>query len=1112
MPNSPKIISWPLSQLTNLSQTGHTEVAWYSTTQARLTPTLVIMPNAGSMHKVAKEIEKITQDNLPLKIFPSWDRLPYTNESPHNYTIQERLHLLYQLIHTQAPPIIITHLYALLTPLPPQDFVTHHSLVIQKNQSLNPTKFCNNLANNGFKRTDITTEPGQFTYKGGIIDIFPMSGQKSYRLEFIDETLENIYLINPENNATIREISNLNILPAKEYILDKPTQNQFRKHWRAQFPDLATDNYNLYTQVSTGKHPQGLENYLPFLHESTVNILDYLPNTTHIVSLDIEKSYTQLNESIQKNYHNYQKNHMRPPIPPTQLFYGIAPCFTTITPDPPTKPKSIPNNLYPDHFDEITQLATTKPCIIASSNPKISKWMQQDQRATVIKSIPTIIDTAEFRPGVYLFNQNLTQGFLNDRIIIITDHEIFPEKLEEATQTSTNNNQLKSLSFSDLVIGDYLVHRDNGIGMFKGFKNIETAPGIRNDFIVLTYAENNTLYVPIEQIHLLSRYFSEEEVQLNHLGRRKWQQATAKAHKIAHDFAANLLKSCAKRQASQSTPLIISSEIEKFGDEFPHQPTHDQITSWTAIYEDLITEKPMDRLLCGDVGFGKTEVAMRASFVVATNQCQTAILAPTTLLAHQHLRNFQERFNNWPFVCACLTNDSSTAEQRDILNNLATGAIDIIIGTHSLLNPKVKFKNLSLVIIDEEHKFGVKHKQVLLTTHPNVNLLSMTATPIPRTLEMGLTKLKDISFIAEPPPGRLKIKTFCQQLTPELISHAVNNEVFRGGGIYYLHNDVATMAKCQDRLQRLFPNLRIGYAHGQLASEQLNKITHKFYDQQLDILICTTIIESGLDIPHANTIIIERTDLLGLAQVYQLRGRVGRRHIQAYAYLCHPDPELLNLKTKRRLAAISKLSELGSGFNLAMQDLELRGCGEILGLKQSGSISQLGSGLFIEMVNEAVSKLTNSAPSLPVCQLDLQIETLIPASYMPNVSERMVIYSKLANLTNHNDLNKIITNLEENYGPPPKATINLISIHKLSVQATILGIATISQRGKNITFTINKSNKINGHKLFTNLAEFGQVRLINPFKFQINLSLPPPEESQKIINQIETIIETLNKN
>ena len=1045
-------------------------------------PLLLMAPTSHDGLRLEQELKFFTatlDPNLPIAYFPDWELLPYDHFSPHQEIISNRLRLLSQLPFWQRGILIVT-VGTLLQRFPTTEFIAGNTLAVKLGDHFDPQEYRQQLQQQGYRSVMQVMSHGEFASRGEIFDIFPMGCDYPLRIDLFDNDIESINYFDPDSQRSFSSVEKVDFLPAREFPTNEQGIAQFRQSWRTLFPGNPS-HCPTYQTMSEGRCPSGIEAYLPLFFKETHSLLDFLPPASKIFRLPgVVDAAEQFFQEVKSRYQQTNIDHTRPLLPPNAVYFTAEELFN--------KAKQF-SKLPPLNTQGISEIPNV------TVNHKLKNplhaccdFLQENQNGQVLLSaesagrreillelfhkqglFPEILeDWQQFATGKYplaIIHSPLLKGFCCDNKIIITETELFGEPILKQRRTRTKTTDIDNLikSLGELAIGDPVVHLEHGVGRYQGLESIINGDH-EQEFLTLEYANHSKLYVPIENLDLISRYSGGEHAPLHLLGSKQWQKAKEAVARQVNDVAAELLTLCAKRAAKPGSAYHIDKpQYDLFCDGFGFEETPDQAQAIAKVLEDLQQETPMDRLICGDVGFGKTEVAMRAAFVVMQAGKQVAMLVPTTLLAEQHLQNFLDRFADWPMEIEAISRFKTAKQQQLILEKLAAGKIDMIIGTHKLLQASINFSELGLLIIDEEHRFGVKQKEQLKKIRAEVDLLTLTATPIPRTLNMAMSGVRDLSIIATPPEKRLSIKTFVIEQNKGLIREAILREINRGGQVYFLNNQVETIARVARELEELVPEAKIRIAHGQLRERELEQVMADFYHCRFNVLVCTAIIETGIDIPSANTILINRADRFGLAQLHQLRGRVGRSHHQAYAYLLVADKKALTKDSEKRLEAISQLEELGVGFSLAAHDLEIRGAGELLGEEQSGTIHDIGLNLYTEMLNKTIAMLKKGEqPELDLSpqqsgELNLHVTALIPDPYLGDIHCRLNFYKRIACSTDKIQLDELQSEMIDRFGPLPEPAKNLFRLTLLRQQAKRIGIRSVDadHRGGKIQFTAN---------------------------------------------------------
>ena len=1040
---------------------------------------LVITATTTEAYNLTAELPFFLRDSREILLLPDWETLPYDNFSPHEDIVSDRLKALSRL-PTLKSGIIITSVTTLMHRLPPRYFVDAGVLSLTSGDALDAPTLIRNLTRNGYRSVDTVYQHGEFATRGSLLDVFPMGCDEPLRIDLFDGEIESLRSFDPETQRTSHRLERIDLLPAREFPLTSDAIERFKIDWYRSF-DGDPEKCSVFNEISQGRAPQGAEYYLPLFFDECHTLFDYLPHLTPMVLIgDNVHSADRFWKEVNRRFEEYGVDPRRPLvvprrgfIPPEELFQAIGKhcalefrdnedasvhvALASYTPEPFASTDDFRNvsgvgklavllKSHPSPVLLTVESAGRREIMLESlAKENLSAVVVDTWSDFLVNNAPLAIAVADIsRP---LFSQK-------ERPVLISEDQLFGERVAQKRRrknTQETDAQAIVKDLTELRPGLPVVHLEHGVGRYKGLETL-VVEDHEAEFLLLEYANNDKLYVPVGSLHLISRYAGgdEDSAPLHRLGTEQWTKARKKASERASDVAAQLLEVYAKREARKGFSHTLDEVAwAEFCSGFAFEETPDQAAAIDAVRQDMCAEKVMDRLVCGDVGFGKTEVAMRAAFIAAQNQKQVAVLVPTTLLAQQHFNNFNDRFAGWPVTVEVVSRFKTAKDIVAVSQRLKAGEIDILVGTHRLLQTDFGFKDLGLLIIDEEHRFGVKQKEAIKALRAEVDILTMTATPIPRTLNMALGGLRDLSIIATPPAKRLSIKTFIREHNVGLIKEAILRETLRGGQVYYLHNEVKTIGETTRKLSELMPDLSFGIAHGQLREQELERIMSDFYHQRQNVLVCSTIIETGIDVPNANTVIIDRADKFGLAQLHQLRGRVGRSHHQAYAYLLTPPRSALTRDAEKRLEAIESAGELGAGFMLASNDLEIRGAGELLGDEQSGQIEQVGFSLYLEMLNRAVESLRKGeipdidAPLDTGTDIKMHLPALIPDDYLPNISARLVLYKRIAQAATLDVLNDIQIEMIDRFGLLPNATKQLFIQAEIRLRAQALGISEI---------------------------------------------------------------------
>jgi len=1106
-------------------------------------PLVIIVEDVTHADILTREIEFYKDEKQTIFHLPDWETLPYDIFSPHQDIIAERLTTLYALQNIRGGDILIIPLNTLAQRLAPRSYIQGNVLSLKVKQKLVIEDFRRQLEASGYSNVSEVMEHGEFAIRGSIIDLFPASATMPYRIDLFDDEIESIRCFDPQSQRSDNKVESVELLPAREFPSDEAGIKKFRERYREM---LAGDPLNsiIYKSVSDGIMPSGIEYYLPVFYndDELATLFDYLPKSSlYIAPLELNQQLEVFEAEVNARYEQRRHDIERPILSPEYLYQTTGEINRALEQNSviyTSKNKNIDeqfNAKVKTPPDLILQTKREQPAqalnnFISTHKGRILFVAETSGRREVLIELlrayqiyPKLCDSwHEFiacDDTICITVSEISHGLVlqDSDIAVITESQIYGQRAIQKRRRKKRSSDSEAIvqNLTDLTIGAPVVHIDHGVGRYLGLTKL-SGDGYDAEFLLLEYAGNDKLYVPVASLDLISRYTgaSAENAPVHKLGSDQWSKARKKAAKQARDVAAELLDIHARRAAVQGRSYHIDdNEYASFCNSFPFEETPDQETAIQAVLDDLRSPQPMDRVVCGDVGFGKTEVAMRATFVVANTGKQVAILVPTTLLAQQHFQNFTDRFADWPVKVACLSRFNTPKKQKEILENLANGKVDIVVGTHKLLQKTVKYKDLGLIIVDEEHRFGVRHKEHVKSLRAEIDILTLTATPIPRTLNMSLAGIRDLSIISTPPLQRHSINTFVTQWNDALIQEACQRELKRGGQIYVLHNEVKTIEKITHDIQQLIPEARVEFAHGQMPEKQLEQVMLDFYHQRFSILVATTIIESGIDVPTANTIIINKADRLGLAQLHQIRGRVGRSHHRAYAYLLTPPESLMTEDAKKRLAAIESLEDLGVGFTLATHDLEIRGAGELLGENQSGQISEVGFTLYSELLERAVKALKQGKvpdPDTPLhsgIEIDLGIPALIPDDYVYDIHQRLMLYKRISSASDQATLDELRVELIDRFGLLPDYLKNLFSVTEIKLAAQDMGITSIEAVDTGIKIKFNEQPNINHVKLIELIQT--QSKLYHFDGKQTLRILEVKEEIEQRVSQIHHVINVL---
>lgn len=1112
-----------------------TALAWYLAQAARAhdAPLLVIARDNHGANQLEADLQTLLGGDpaVPVVAFPDWETLPYDRFSPHPDIISQRLAALHRLPALKRG-LVIVPVQTLLQQLAPRSYVIGGSFDLKVGQRLDLDAERRRLESAGYRNVPQVMDPGDFAVRGGLLDVFPMGADEPLRIELLDEDIDSIRAFDPESQRSLDKVDAVHMLPGREVPMDEASIARVLATLRERF-DVDTRRSSLYQDLKSGLAPAGVEYYLPLFFERTATLFDYLPDgSLPVVCTGAYEASVAFWAQTADRYEQRRHDVERPLLPPSALYLSPELLRERLNDAPRIEVWSADHARIADAhalgdqpLPPLPVAARDAPAgealksflghypgrvLIAADSPGRREALLEVLQAAELKP-PVVADLPGFLADDARFAiavAPLEDGFALDdpRIAVLTERQLFPERAGSTRRTRRAGREPEAIirDLGELTEGAPIVHEDHGVGRYRGLIAMDVG-GMPGEFLEIEYAKGDRLYVPVAQLHLISRYSgaSPETAPLHSLGGEQWSKAKRKAAEKVRDVAAELLEIQARRQARAGLALQVDRAMyEPFAAGFPFEETPDQLAAIDATLRDLASSQPMDRVVCGDVGFGKTEVAVRAAFAAASAGKQVAVLVPTTLLAEQHYRNFRDRFADYPLKVEVLSRFKTSKEIKAELEKVAAGTIDVIVGTHRLLQPDVKFKDLGMVIVDEEQRFGVRQKEALKALRANVHLLTLTATPIPRTLNMAMAGLRDLSIIATPPPNRLAVQTFITQWDNALLREAFQRELARGGQLYFLHNDVESIGRMQRELSELVLEARIGIAHGQMPERELEKVMLDFQKQRFNVLLSTTIIESGIDIPNANTIIINRADRFGLAQLHQLRGRVGRSHHRAYAYLITPDRRAITPDAEKRLEAIASMDELGAGFTLATHDLEIRGAGELLGEDQSGQMAEVGFSLYTELLERAVRSIRlGKLPDLDAgeevrgAEVELHVPALIPEDYLPDVHTRLTLYKRISSARDSDALRELQVEMIDRFGLLPDAAKHLFAIAELKLKANTLGIRKLDlgENGGRIVFESKP-----------NIDPMAVIQLIQkqpnlyamegPDKLRIKHPLPLPED------------------
>ncbi len=1114
----------------------------------------IVTADAVDAQRLIEEMAFFAPD-LRCALFPDWETLPYDTFSPHQDLISERLATLWRIQqrnrNTGADVVLIPATTALYRVAPPS-FLAGYTFHFKVKQKLDEAKLKSQLTLAGYSHVTQVVSPGEYAVRGGLIDLFPMGSPVPYRVDLFDDEIDSIRTFDPDSQRSLYPVPEVRLLPGREFPMDDDARAKFRSRWR-ELLDGDPTRSRIYKDMGNGVATAGIEYYLPLFFEETATVFDYLgTNATVVLHGDLEPAFQRFWQDTKDRYRLVQTDPERPALPPETLFlsseqfYARANDYAQLALRPPAicAEAATPTEASSDYaeFEALPAMTVVRGSDDPLASLKLHARNTQQRILVLAESdgrreslldflrasqldppaFDSLLDfqTSEEKIGIATAALNTGFAWLEAGIDLVTETELFaagPTTRRRKKQEQVSDVEALIKDLSELNLGDPVVHSAHGIGRYKGLVNLDLGNKLPNgdpevqEFLHLEYADKATLYVPVSQLQLISRYtgVSADEAPLHKLGSGQWEKAKRKAAEQVRDSAAELLNIYARRALREGHPFRYSpNDYETFANAFGFEETADQKAAIHAVIQDMISPRPMDRLICGDVGFGKTEVALRAAFIAITGGKQVAFLAPTTLLAEQHYQTLVDRFSKWPVKVSEVSRFRSGKEITAAIKGIADGTVDIVVGTHKLLSESTKFKDLGLLIIDEEHRFGVRHKEQMKALRAEVDVLTLTATPIPRTLGMALEGLRDLSVIATAPQRRLAIKTFVRTEGNGVIREAVLRELKRGGQVYFLHNEVETIENRRAKLEELLPEARIAVAHGQMPERQLESVMRDFVAQRFNILLCSTIIETGIDVPSANTIVMSRADKFGLAQLHQLRGRVGRSHHQAYAYLMVPDLEGLTKQAQQRLDAIQQMEELGSGFYLAMHDLEIRGAGEVLGENQSGNMLEVGFQLYNEMLSEAVRCLKAGiepdllSPLNVTTDINLHAPALLPDDYCGDVHLRLSFYKKLATAKNIDQIDALLEEIVDRFGKLPQQAQTLIDVHRLRVIAKPFGVVKVDAAPGVITITFKKNPPVNPMRIIEMIQKNKHIKLVGNEKLRIERELLGVKDRTQMVRDV----------
>ncbi|MFO1220945.1 MAG: transcription-repair coupling factor [Burkholderiaceae bacterium] len=1100
-------------------------------------PLVVVTAEPFDAQRLADELPFFAPA-LRVALFPDWETLPYDTFSPHQDLVSERLATLWALMQRTLDVVLLPATTALARMAPPK-FLAATTFHFKQKTRLEEAALRQQLTLAGYTHVSQVVSPGEYAVRGSLIDLYPMGSSVPYRVDLFDDEIDSIRTFDPDTQRSLYPVPEVRMLPGREFPLDEAARTAFRARWRERLEGDPTRS-RIYKDIGAGLAGAGIEYYLPLFFDQTASVLDHAgADATVVLHGAVDDALERFWADTRERHRFLQHDPERPILPPEAIFQRADEFFAragqhaqlVVRAGTEATPWAAPVADVSAERGSPEPLAALQRYLDATADRVLFVGESEGRRESLIEllrdhhiAVPSVATLAEFETGderVAIIAAPLARGFTWRRdgvapIAFITEAELFaaaPGLRRKRRQEAVSDVEALIKDLSELAIGDPVVHANHGIGRYRGLVNLDLGEG-PSEFLHLVYADDATLYVPVSQLHLISRYtgVSADEAPLHKLGSGQWEKARRKAAEQVRDTAAELLDLYARRAAREGhAHRYAMHDYEAFAASFGFEETPDQRAAIHAVIQDMVSPKPMDRLVCGDVGFGKTEVALRAAFIAVMGGAQAAILAPTTLLAEQHYQTIVDRFGKWPVKVAELSRFRTAKEVSAALAGLADGSIDIAVGTHKLLSKDVRFKRLGLLVIDEEHRFGVRHKEAIKALRAEVDVLTLTATPIPRTLGMALEGLRDLSVIATAPQRRLAIKTFVRTEGNGVIREAVLRELKRGGQVYFLHNEVETIQQRRKHLEELVPEARIAVAHGQMPERELEQVMRDFVAQRFNLLLCSTIIETGIDVASANTIVISRADKFGLAQLHQLRGRVGRSHHQAYAYLMVPDTQSLTKQAQARLDAIQSMEELGSGFYLAMHDLEIRGAGEVLGEHQSGNMQEVGFQLYNDMLAEAVRALKSGqalgvpdllAPLHVTTEVNLHAPALLPDAYCGDVHVRLSLYKRLASATRAEQLDALLEEITDRFGKLPAQGRNLFDTHRLRVLARAYGVQKIDAGPKAMSIAFKPDPPIEAQRIIELVQRNRHIRLAGNDRLRIERELAEPGERAQFLRDL----------
>ena len=1111
-------------------------------------PLIVIAETPRAAETLSEEIGFFSSGAMPVHVFPDLETLPYDSFSAHPDITSARLRTLAELPRARRGVWVVA-IYNLMKRLAPRSYIEAHSLQVHVGETLNLEALRERLALAGYATVTQVAAHGEFAVRGSLLDVFPMGSESPYRIDLLDRDVDSIRFFDPDTQRSGEKLERIHLLPARETPLSPDAVREFRRRYRLRFPGDLTE-HAVYRDVSAGRAPGGLEFYLPLFFERTSHLFEYLPPSSVLIDMQEATSHAdRLWGGIVERHDQLSHDRFRPVLDPAEIYLSAAEVRAEVAAWPRIDLRSFewPPEAEGASGNPVRNFSSSSPAVVridaraeqpaaeleahlASIGGRALLAAESAGRRELLLELlrgrgirPHVFDSfAAFMAGDASLGITVSAAASGLRILsppleILTESQLFGDRArQERRRRRSERDPAKILKeLSDLRVGAPVVHETYGVGRYVGLQTMDVA-GYTGEFLVLEYADGDKLYVPVQSLHLVSRYTGApaDTAPLHKLGGDQWQKARRKAAQRIRDVAVELLDLYSRRAAREGASMqAAEADYRAFQAAFRFEETADQATAIDQVLADLKSGKPMDRVICGDVGFGKTEVALRAAFVAVQAGRQVAVLVPTTLLAQQHYTTFVDRFADWPVRVESLSRFRTNKEATAVIDGIAAGSVDVVVATHRLLQGKVHFKNLGLVVIDEEHRFGVRDKEKLKALRAEVDVLTLTATPIPRTLNMAMGGLRDLSLITTPPAERLAVKTFVLEWNETIVREALTREIRRGGQIYYVHNTVETIEKTAQAIRELVPEASVAVGHGQMRERDLEQLMLDFYHRRFNVLVCTTIIESGIDVPTANTIIIDRADRFGLAQIHQLRGRVGRSHHRAYAYLITPPRKAMTADAVKRLEALESLEELGAGFTLATHDLEIRGAGELLGDEQSGQIEEIGYNLYMELLERAVAGLKAGKPAdleKPLHagpEVELHLPALIPEDYVPDVHLRLVLYKRVAGAESREELDELKVELIDRFGPLPPYAQSLFRMAQIKLRAAQLGIRKIDAGATGGYFIFDQDNKIDTRRVLKLIQTRPKdYRLDGPLKLRFTHDARTEEN---LFTGIEMMVELL---